>query len=393
VSTIERTPRKRAPEGAARIVALGSRGEHPTCARINLMAIAENVRVLRALAGVPIIAVAKADAYGHGIAGAARGLLAGGAAMIAVANLAEAAALRAAGIAAPILLLGYLPPEQARDAMRLDVVCTVYNHETADVLIAESEAIGRNVQVHIEVDTGMGRLGLPPADVGPLLHRLAEAPRVRVAGLYTHFAGADEQDLGSAEAQLACFIRLVDALAAAGLRPPIVHAANSAALLRMPAARFDAVRPGIACYGLAPAPHIALPDGMHPALTLASAIGQLKEVPAGTPLSYGGTFITTRPTIVATVPIGYADGVQRSPAWRTVLVGGRRAPIIGRICMDYILVDVTDVPGAACGDQVVLIGAQGEERIDAAEVAGWLGTIAHEVLTTIGPRVRRTEAG
>ncbi|HMP43391.1 MAG TPA: alanine racemase [Roseiflexaceae bacterium] len=391
MSSIERIRRHGATKSGARIVPLGGRVENPTCARIDLAAITENVRRLRAHAGVPLIAVAKADAYGHGMALAARGLLAGGAAMIAVANLDEAAVLRAAGIAAPIMLLGFLPPQQARDALRLDVTCTIYDQSVADGLIEATRATGRSAQVHLEVDTGMGRLGLTPADVGPLLRRLADVARIRVTGMYTHFACADELDASPALAQLARFKMLLAQIEAAGLRPPLVHAANSAALLRFPEARFDAVRPGIACYGLTPAPHVPLIDGLRPALMLESTIAQLKEVPIGTPLSYGGMFVTTRPTMVATVPIGYADGVQRSPAWRSVLIGGQRAPVIGRICMDYILVDVTDIAGVTGGDQVVLIGEQGAERIDAAEVAGWLGTITHEVLTTIGPRVRRAE--
>jgi len=390
MSTIERMNRTRAVRPPVRVIRTVARDDHPTRAYIDLAVVAENVRVLRAHAGVPLIAVAKADAYGHGLHVAAHGLVAGGAAMIAVANLKEAALLRTAGISAPILLLGYLPPSQACDALRWDVTCTLFNDEVVAALLAAAHETGRVARVHVEADTGMGRLGFAPAAVGPLLRRLASEPMMDVVGLYTHFASADEPDEHFSLLQLERFTALLGAVTAAGLRPPLVHAANSAAMLRFPAARFDAVRPGIACYGLAPAPHVTLPARVRPALSLESVVAQLKEVPVGTPLSYGGTFVAQRPTRVATVPIGYADGIQRSPAWREVLVGGRRVPVVGRVCMDYILLDVTDVSDVAEGDQVVLIGAQGDARIDAGEVADWLGTIAHEVLTTIGPRVRRT---
>jgi alanine racemase len=173
------------------------------------------------------------------------------------------------------------------------------------------------------------------------------------------------------------------------MRPPQIHAANSAALLRFPAARFDMVRPGIACYGLRPSAETPLPADFRPALTFHSEVAQVKELPAGTPISYGGAFVTQQPARIATIPVGYADGLRRSPPWREVLVRGRRAPVVGRITMDYALIDVTEIAGVKRGDAVVLIGAQGEQRITADEVAGWLGTISYEVVATILPRVPR----
>jgi alanine racemase len=379
-------------EPAWRSVRVGQ-PDRPTWLRIDLDAIASNVRALRAIAGVPLMAVLKGDAYGHGAVRAARAALGAGADALAVATLGEARTLRNAGVHAPILLLGYLAPWQADEAARLGLACTVFDHESAEALSAAGRDQGRPVAVHVKVDTGMGRLGLAPADVGPFLHQLRALPGLDVAGLYTHFANADLPASDFTAVQLERFSSLVRELAAAGLRPPLVHAANSAAALRVPAARFDMIRPGIALYGLAPSAAVPLPRGFRAALSFHSEVAQVREHPAGTPLSYGGVFVTEQASRIATIPVGYADGLRRSPPWREVLVGGRRAPIVGRICMDYALVDVSAVPGVKRGDAVVLLGAQGAERITADEVAGWLGTISYEVLTSILPRVPREVAG
>ncbi|MCS6937651.1 MAG: alanine racemase [Roseiflexus sp.] len=362
--------------------------DRPTWVRIDLDAIRDNVRALRAIASVPLMAVLKADAYGHGAVRAARAALAGGATALAVATLGEARTLREAGIGAPVLALGYTPPWQVAQAARLGVAITVFDPDVARACAAAAET-GLNVTVHVEVDTGMARTGLSTQDLGPFLRALADMPGVHIAGLYTHFADADTADLSAAEAQLRRFCAALEAITSAGLRPPIVHAANSAALLRLPGSRFDMVRPGIACYGLAPSPYAPLPTALRPALSFHSEVAQVRDLPPGTPVSYGRTFVTRRVSRIATIPVGYADGLRRAPAWREVLVRGRRAPIVGRICMDYAMIDVTDIPGVRRGDLVTLIGAQGDERITADEVAGWLGTISYEVVATILPRVPR----
>jgi Alr-MurF fusion protein len=286
---------------------------------------------------------------------------------------------------------------QAREAIALDATCTIFDDDSASALADAAAALERTAKVHIKVDTGMARLGLAPEQVGPFLHRLranqAERGGLLVEGLYTHFASAESADTRFVQTQLDRFQRLLAELIAAGLRPPIVHAANSAALLRFPAARFDLVRPGIACYGLRPSAETPLPPDFRPALAFHTEIAQVKAVPAGTPISYGGVYVTTRPALIATIPVGYADGFRRAPPWREVLVRGRRAAVVGRICMDYAMIDVTDIPQVRRGDPVVLIGAQGDESISADEVAEWLGTIAYEVVTTILPRVPREVAG
>jgi alanine racemase len=362
--------------------------DRPTWVRIDLDAIRDNVRTLRSIAGVPVMAVLKADAYGHGAVRAARAALAGGAVALAVATLGEARTLREAGIGAPILALGYTPPWQVAQAERLGVAITVFDYDAARACAAVAET-GVPVPVHVEVDTGMARTGLSVDELGPFLRSLAGLPGVHVEGLYTHFADADAADPGAAEAQLRRFCGALDAVTRAGLRPPIVHAANSAALLRLPGARFDMVRPGIACYGLAPSPWVALPAALRPALSFHSEVAQVRDLPPGTPVSYGGTFVTRRHSRIATIPVGYADGMRRAPPWREVLVRGRRAPVVGRICMDYAMIDVTDHAEVRRGDLVTLIGAQGDACITVAEVASWLGTISYDVVATILPRVPR----
>jgi alanine racemase len=333
--------------------------------------------------------VLKGDGYGHGATRVARAALGAGAVALAVATLGEGRALREASIAAPILVLGYLPPWQAEAALRLRLDCALYDDDSAQALSRAAAALGLPARVHVKVDTGMGRLGLRSDEAAAFLARLRDLPGLEPTGVYTHFASADAADLAFTERQLAIFTGLLRELEAAGLRPPLAHAANSAALLRLPAARLDMARPGIACYGLAPGPAAPLPEGFTPALSFHSEVAQVKTHPAGTPISYGGSFVTARPTCIATVPVGYADGLRRSPPWRELLVRGQRAPVVGRIAMDYAMVDVTDIPGVRRGDAVVLIGAQGDETITADEVAAWLGTISYEVVTGILPRVPR----
>ncbi|WP_028457864.1 alanine racemase [Chloroflexus sp. Y-396-1] len=375
-------------EPAWRSVRIGDPAR-PTWVHLDLTAISDNVRALRTHAGVPLMVVLKGDGYGHGAARVARAALWAGAEMLAVATLGEGRALRAQGIHAPILVLGYTPPWQVAEAIHLDLMITLFDGDTAQALSNAATEIRRPARVHVEVDTGMARLGLAPAEVAPFLTWLRDLPAIEVVALYTHFARADEADPTPTEQQLARFQTLITELTAAGLRPPLIHAANSAATLRFPASHFDMVRPGLACYGLAPGAAVPLLPGMRPALSFYSEVAQVKEHPPGAPISYGGTFITARPSRIATIPVGYADGLRRSPPWREVLIRGRRAPIVGRICMDYAMVDVTDIPSVQRGDTVTLIGQQGEASISVDEIAGWLGTISYEVLTGILPRVPR----
>lgn len=355
--------------------------------RVDLRAITHNARRLVAIAGVPLMAVIKADAYGHGAEVVARAALDGGATALGVATLGEALRLRDAAIDAPILALGYTDPANAETLAARSITCSIFDAEVGAELGARARALGKDIVAHVKVDTGMGRLGAAPKDTLPLLRALAGMPGLQIEGIYTHFATADSADETFTREQIAIFDGVLAEAEAAGLRPPIAHAANSAGTLRHPSARYDLVRCGIALYGLDPDSETPKPEDFRPALSLVTRIAQIKTLPAGASVSYGRRWTAARPARIATLPVGYADGIRRAPAWREALVGGRRAPIVGRICMDYCMLDVTDVPGIEGGDEVILFGRQGTEIITLEEVAGWLGTIPYEVACAITERV------
>lgn len=364
----------------------------PTWVEIDLDAIANNVRRLRQVVepAVRIMAVLKADGYGHGAVKVARTALNNGVQWLGVACLGEALVLRESGIEAPILILGYSPAWQSRDIVLHNLRATVFGLETAEALHRAARDLGRVAHVHIKVDTGMGRLGLFPEDAVPMIQRLVGMQHLKVEGLFTHLSDADAADLTYTEWQLDRFEAVVKALEEKGLRPELVHAANSAATLRVARSHYDMVRVGIALYGLNPSREAPCPDGFRPAFSFKCEVAQVKELPAGHYVSYGRTYRTERPTTVAVIPVGYADGFRRAPnTWREVLVRGQRAPIIGRVCMDQTMIDVSHIPGVRQGDQVVLIGRQGESSITVDEVAEQLGTINYEVVSEILARVPR----
>ncbi len=373
------------------------RAERPTWVEIDLSAIASNTRQLKALLGpnVRLLASLKADAYGHGAVKVARTVLHNGANMIGVATVSEATPLREAGIHAPMLVFGYVPLWQMREAVRLDLTITLYSLEAAQALARAALALGRTLNVHIKVDTGMGRLGIRAEDVNAVIE-LVEAvralPNLYLEGIYTHFATADSLDQTQARLQLARFKAILQVLDERGLRPPLVHASNSAATLSLPEARFAMVRPGIALYGLEPSPDVCLPEGFRPALSFKTQVAQVKMVPEGECISYGCIYTTERPTLIATLPVGYADGFRRAPyTWGSVLIYGQEAPIVGRVCMDQCMVDVSHIPQTRVGDEVVLIGRQGEAMLTAEQVAKRLGTVNYEVVSAILARVPRVD--
>ncbi len=364
----------------------------PTRAVVDLGRIAANIRALRALCapGVLQMAVVKADGYGHGAVPVARAALEAGATWLGVALTAEGRALRAAGIGAPILLLGSPLPEAAPEIVEAGLTASVCTAEFARALDRAAAAAGRVAEVHLELDTGMGRVGVPAAEAVAFADFLGGLPHLALGGVYSHLATADEADLGPTHRQCDAFEAALGALAARGVRVPLAHLANTAGTLALPRSHHGLVRTGIGIYGLYPsaeAPRAAL---LAPALSLVTRVAQIKWVAPGTPLSYGGTHVTPRPTRVATLPVGYADGYPRLLSNRgAVLVGGRRAPVLGRVCMDMTLVDVTDRPETALGDEVVLLGEQGGEAVTADELAGLTGTISYEITCGIGQRVPR----
>jgi alanine racemase len=320
----------------------------------------------------------------------ARTALNNGAAWLGVACLGEALALRGAGIDAPILILGFTPAWQARDAVLHNVAITVFSREVAEAVSHAAQDLGRVARVHVKVDTGMGRLGLLPKDVAGFVQNVRDLAGLDVDGVFTHMAAADDADLSYTRWQLAQFDRTLAELSDLGLLPRHIHAANSACLFRLRGSHYNMVRPGIALYGLNPSSEAPCPLDMRPALTFKCQVAQVKELPPGSYVGYGRTFCTDRPSRIAVIPVGYADGFRRAPShWGDVLVRGHRAPIVGRVCMDQTTIDVTDIPGVRQGDEVVLIGAQGHDAITVDEVARHLGTINYEVVSEILARVPR----
>jgi alanine racemase len=364
----------------------------PTVAEVSLGALRTNLREAVRLVGpkVKVMAVVKADAYGHGAVAASRAFLDAGAAVLGTSSVAEAVELRQVGITAPIVVLGGAFPGDEEDVAAHDLSVAVWSEHSVRTLAAAAGRARHAVQVHIKVDTGMTRLGLDVGDVRDFGEAMRDIPNVTVAGVFSHFATADAVDAAPAQAQIACFNDAIAALGAIAVRPEHVHLANSAAVLSQPAAHFTLVRPGIMLYGYAPAPHLASRAKLAPALRLRTAVAQVRRVPAGRPIGYGGTYVTSRPTVVATLPIGYADGLHRLASNRGwMIVRGARAPIAGRVCMDHVMLDVTDIPGVEVGDEVVVVGGQGGAHIGADELAGWCDTISYEVLTSVGKRVPR----
>jgi alanine racemase len=376
-------------------------------ADVDLDAVAHNVRALRQLvAPARFCAVVKADGYGHGAVPVSRAALAAGADWLAVAQVDEAVVLRDAGIEAPLLILSEPRPDEVDAAVGLGAHLTVY---TAEMIAALADAVGRRsrrlavaggqvpLPLHLKVDTGMRRVGAEPHEALPLAKAIGASPRLVLAGTFTHLPVADEPDDPFTSEQLARFDAVLAELSAApgwpgaGDTRPVRHAANSAGAICFPDARYDMVRCGITVYGIPPAPSLAGRVDLRPALHLASEVSFVKEVPAGTAVSYGHRQRTERDTVLATVPIGYADGVTRALplAGAEVLVGGRRRPMIGVVTMDHLMVDCGPDAEVRPGDPVVLLGQQGDERITPDEWAAKLGTIAYEIVCAIGPRVER----
>jgi alanine racemase len=363
----------------------------PTWLEVDLEAIAHNVRRVVGMVGdeVSVLAILKADGYGHGALRVARTALNNGATYLGVASINEGAALRRAGITAPILVLGFTPAWQARDLVLNDLSATVFGQEVAQALSRAAQELNSRVRVHIKVDTGMGRLGLLPDEVVPFAIGLKPFPGLELEGLFTHFSVADS-DAAYTRWQAERFDQVLVALAEEGIEFPLVHAANSAAILTLPESHYTMVRLGIAMYGLHPSLQVRCPPDFSPALAFKTQVAQVKDLPPGSFVSYGNTFQTSGKQRIAVVPVGYADGFRRAPRhWGEVLVRGERAPIVGRVCMDQTMIDVTAIPNVRQGDEVVLIGEQGGEQITAEDVAERLGTISYEVVSEILARVPR----
>ncbi|HUZ20118.1 MAG TPA: alanine racemase [Acidimicrobiales bacterium] len=377
----------------------------PAWVEVDLAAVRHNAGLLaRLVAPAQLCAVVKADGYGHGAPDVAAAALDGGATWLAVALVEEGLALRAAGVTAPVLLLSEPTDEAMREAVAHGLTPTLYRHGGVAAARRAATGVARPVPVHLKVDTGMHRVGASPRDAPAVARAIASAPELELEGLFTHLAVADEPDDPFTAHQLRVFDEVRRELADDGIRPAIVHAANSAGAIAHPAARLDLVRCGIACYGHLPSPALAGHLGagppparfdpgaaLRPALSLRARVHLVRELAAGERTSYGLAYELPLRSQVAVIPLGYHDGVPRAleRGGGEVLVGGRRRRIAGTVTMDQIIVDCGPDGGVRPGDEAVLIGPQGDEEITAEEWAERLGTICYEVLCGIGPRVPR----
>jgi alanine racemase len=380
---------------------------HPSLvkAEIDLKAIAHNIKELRRItrSSARLMAVVKANGYGHGAIEVAQSAIKNGADVLGVARLEEGIQLRKAGIEAPILIFGFTHPDLAAALLEYDLTQTVYTLASARAFSQTAASHRKKIKIHLKVDTGMGRLGLLPRNfqldnsVAINANAIEEALAIaglkglELEGIYTHFATADSADKSYAENQLDLFMNYLNRLRQAGLEPPVRHAANSAAAIDMPHSHLDLVRPGIAIYGLFPSDEVNKKHvSLKPAMSLKAKIIHLKEVPAGFKVSYGITHETRQATTIATIPIGYADGLNRLLSSRgQMLVHGQRAPIIGRVCMDLTMLDVGHIDSVQMGDEVVIFGQQDNDSITVDEIASTLNTINYEIVSTITARVQR----
>ena len=358
-------------------------------AEINLSALRHNISAIksRVAEGAKFCAVVKADAYGHGAVAVAREAVAQGADYLAVAVLSEAVKLREAGFTTPILILGPTQPQEADVVVRYRITQAVFTVEQAAALAAAALRQHTYAKVHLAVDTGMGRIGVRPGNAGAVAAAIAGLPGIWLEGMFSHFASADSKDKMYAAEQFRRFQEAVAAVEARGIKLELRHIANSAAILEMPETHLDMVRAGIILYGLWPSDEVEHVIDLRPVMKVKARLSCVKDYHPGETVSYGRTFMAAREMRVGTLPVGYADGYTRLYAGKAVVeIKGQRVPVVGRICMDQCMVDVTDVNGARVGDEAVLFGSP---TLTADEAAGWLGTINYEVVCMISPRVPR----
>lgn len=367
-----------------------------TWAQINLDAIRDNLSSIRKVIkpGTKIMAVVKADAYGHGMIEVSKLCMAEKVDFLSVATLEEALELKEHGLTIPILILSFVPRESLEEAVMNDVRITVYRNTDVDILAAAAQKLGKKAQVHIKIDTGMGRIGFTPDEESLRgIEDIAIQPGINLEGIFTHFAQADHEDGDYTLEQLNAFIDFTEELEKRGIKIELKHCANSAAIFRYPEAHLDMVRAGVIMYGLYPSPCISqLKPGIVPAMTLKSRISMIKTVAPGQSISYGRTYICERETRVATVPVGYADGYKRAfsnHSW--AMIKGHKAYSIGTVCMDQCMFDITEIAGVQEGDEVILFGKKAD-GITADDLAIIANTINYEIVCSVSSRVPRTYA-
>lgn len=363
-------------------------------AAIDLDAICHNISEIKKLVGpdTKIMPVIKADGYGHGAVPVAKALNKIGVDGFAVAIIEEGIALRKQGITKPILVLGYTSEYQYASLIQHEIEQTVFSYEMAEAISKFAVTMKKEAKIHIKVDTGMNRIGFKPTEESVMqVERIQKLPNIKIQGVFTHFACADEEDKTSARHQKALFDQFVSDLEEKGISIPVKHVSNSAAIMELSECRMDMVRSGIITYGLYPSEEVdKTAIDLKPALSLISHVIHVKEVGPGEGVSYGSTFVTDRNTRIATIPVGYADGYPRALSSKgRVIIRGQYAPIIGRICMDQFMVDVTDIKGVSVMDQVTLVGTDGDQRITVEEAADLAGSFNYEFVCGIGKRVPR----
>jgi len=355
---------------------------------INLGAIRRNIQRVAQITQKPVMAVVKANAYGHGLFEVAKAAEQAGIARLCVARLEEALALRDAGVQAPILVLGYTSPLDVTKAMQRSISLALFNEELAPQYAEAARHAEGKLNVHIKVDTGMGRLGIFPEHAVKFVAGVAQMESINIEGLFTHFASADEPSKQTTDDQINRFDRVLSELQSIGIRPAIIHASNSAGTLYFERARYDAVRPGNAIYGLNPSAEAPLPAGFEPALAWKTRLTSVKLMPPGSGISYNHRYVTAGEERIGASAVGYADGLRRILT-NVALVNGRRVKQVGNVCMDQTMWQLDGVPEAKVGDEVVLIGRQGNEQITAEEVAANWNTINYEVVCGLSARVPR----
>ena len=368
----------------------------PTVAEIDLRCLEFNYRQLlkRVPKGVKLLAVVKADAYGHGAVPISLKLEELGVEYLGVALPEEGVELRKGGVKTPILVLGGIYGKELDHFIRFNLTPVIFRKDSLALLSKEAERRKKKVKVHLKVDTGMRRLGVPLNLWSSYLKEIKRCPKIEVEGILSHFSMTDEGEEGFTAYQWRDFQDAVAMAKMTGISCKYVHMANSATLTAIPSYTGNLARPGIMLYGSYPSPLFRDLIPLKPVMTLKTKIHFLKPVPSGAKISYGGTFVTQRESLIATLPIGYADGYNRLLSNRgEVLIQGKRAPLVGVVCMDFIMVDVTSIPGVSIGDEVILIGRQGKEEISAEEIAEKVNSISYEVLCSIGKRVPRIYKG
>jgi alanine racemase len=367
---------------------MSSQTSHSTWAEIDLNAIRNNVTLLQKISKVQVMAVVKANAYGHGLIPTAKAAIEGGATWLGVARIDEAESLREGGLQCPILVMGHVPGEGLESAIHLDISITIWSQDQVQIVSSASQIVGKKANIHLKVDTGMGRLGIQPEQVLSFAEYVSNQSSILLEGIFTHYARADEEDQSTTDQQDQAFKIALNSISKAGLLPPIVHAANSAAAISRPSTHFNMVRPGIALYGLQPSNTTQLPDEFRPAMVWKTILTQVKTLPPGSGVSYGHEYITNKEEQIGTLPVGYADGFRRFQG-NLVITGGKLVPVVGRVCMDQVCVQLDEVPAAKEGDEVVLIGSQGDNSITAEQIAKRWGTINYEVVCGVSARVPR----